>query len=260
MTQRARVLARHIGPELNLTALEPYWGAASATLCAAGATAVALDTTDRSDARPYAMGVLGACSVLSVASYALPRDYRNEVVAFAFFGGLGGTLLVAINASPPHSAASRVTLSAFAGSFMAFGSLRLLDAGLSRPVAGSTLVGHARTLAERGSSLSASELGRMEDDFRRAHQRPIPRWAYGASQMLSGVVAMSPAWLDATSARDRRAAYGFGALLLSQGALSFTLSLTVPSPYDRYIDALGTLELSPVGPDGSLGFSLGGTF
>jgi hypothetical protein len=217
------------------------------------------DDTYSRDARPYAAGVLGACSVLSVASYALPRDYRNDVVAFAFFGGLGGTLLVAMNATS-HSTASRVTLSAFAGSFMAFGGLRLLDASLSRPVVGSTLAGHATTLSERGNSLSAAELRRMEDDFRRAHQRPIPLWAYGASQMLSGVVAMSPAWVDATSARDRRSAYAFGALLLAQGALNVTLALTVPTPYDRYRDALATLELSPVGPEGSLGFSLSGRF
>jgi hypothetical protein len=37
--------------------------------------------------------------------------------------------------------------------------------------------------------------------------------------------------------------------------LSVTVALTTPNHYDRYLDALGTLELSPVGPEGSRGFS-----
>jgi hypothetical protein len=253
------MLARYIAPELALDGLEPYWGIASATLCAAGATTAALDDREHYDSRPYLLGVLGTCSVLSLASYAMPRDYRSDVVALAFFGGLGGTLLVGMNASA-HSTASQVTLSAFGGSFIAYGGLRMLDAALLRPVAGSTLAGHARRLATGEDSLSPVELARMEQDFRRAHERPIPRWAFGASQMLAGVVAMSPAWVDSTSARDRFAAYAFGALLVGQDALGFTVAVTSPNRYSRYVEALRALELSPLGPEGSLGLSLSGQF
>jgi hypothetical protein len=153
-----------------------------------------------------------------------------------------------------------VTAFAFAGDFIAFGGIGLLDAALSRPVSLRTLSDDAQKLDAWGGTLGDRELGRMERDLRRLQESPIPRWSYGATHLLAGVVAVSPAFVSSTSQDDRELAYLAGGVLAMQSALAFTFAATAPKRYDDYLRALSSVQLAPVGPDGSLGVSLSGRF
>jgi hypothetical protein len=258
---RAQTLAPYLRPSPVLAAVEPYWGAVLGTSCAAGTVAATVDEMrDAHGAKPYVIGMLGACTAVSVASYALPSDYQNRVVAATFLGTAGALVIPLVHFSDYVTPANRVTSFAYGGAYMAFGGMLLLDAALSRPVSLRTLSADADRLDAWGASLGQRELGRMERHLQRFHEGPLPRWSYGAMLLTAAVVAASPGFVDSTSRSDRKFAYIGGGLLALQGGLALTTALTAPRQYDEYRHALGKVNLAPVGPEGSLGLSLSGSF
>jgi hypothetical protein len=136
----------------------------------------------------------------------------------------------------------------------------LLDALLERPVSRTTLAHDEAELRVRGTNLSPADLQRIESDFRHHAVRPIPSWAYGLTQVVSGAVSVSPAFVPSTSREDKAVAVAFGAINLISGVTNLSIALLANNPYERYEKELAELRLSPVGPRGAAGLWASGAF
>ncbi|HKO53612.1 MAG TPA: hypothetical protein VJV79_38150 [Polyangiaceae bacterium] len=259
--KRLALLAENLDRASGLAAIEPYLPAAGGTLCAAGAVALAAsDAHELYVPKAALVAPIAGCAVASFGSYALAREYQGSVVAFSLFTAVWAPLTMEAVVNPELTAAERVTLLGFAGGYMSLGTLRLLDALLERPVSWTAMAADARELRAHGAGLSRAEVRRMEADFRRAMVRPVPRWAYGAAVLMGGLVALTPALVPSTSNEDRGIAVGLSAPLLFIGSFGLVLSLAVPDGYQRYVQQLSRVQLTPLGPNKSSGLWASGSF
>jgi len=259
--KRLPLLAETLDGTSGLAVIEPYLPAIGGTLCAAGAVGLAAAETNELHVSKAALVTpLAACTVASFGSYALPREYQGSVVAFSVLGAGAAPLAIDAVANPELTSAERVSLLGFAGGYMSLGMLRLLDALLQRPVSWTAMAADVREIHGHGADLSRAEVRRMEADLRRATVRPVPRWAYGAAMLTGGLVALSPAFVPSTAKEDRAIAAGLSLPLLLTGSTGLILSLTIPRGYERYVQGLSRLQLTPVGPNNSAGLWASGSF
>lgn len=259
--ERARLLADQLGRYSTLAAIEPYLPAMTGALCTAGTVALAAgDTNEMHLSTAALLTPTIACAAVGFGSYLLPRDYWVSVSMPMLLAAPSALLMMDVLAAPEITTAEEISLLSLTGSGLAVSSLYWLDTALSRPVSWGTLVNHAVTLRAGGSSLSGRQVAGFEADFRRAEQRPIPRWAYGLAQMVGGAVALAPAFSPQTDKRDRGLAAGLGVAMLLPGATSFVAALVSPNRYERYTSALTQVHLSPLGPSGAAGLWVGGAF
>jgi len=258
---RVRLLTEHLDRYSTLAAIEPYLPAVTGTLCAAGTVALAAADADEIEApRAVVLAPTIACTALSFGAYLLPNDYEGHIGSSLMLLTPGSVLAIAAIASTQLSAAQRTSLLALGGAAIGFGALHLVDALLERPVALSTLADHAVVLRAGGTSLSRSEVASFEADYRRLSERPIPRWAYGMTQLVSAMVAASPALSPNVSKRDRTVALLFAGSLLLSATPNLAIALTTPTPYERYRRDLSRVSLSPIGPAAAAGLWAVGSF
>jgi hypothetical protein len=258
---RVALLTEHLDRGSQLAALEPFLPAAVGTLCAAGTVGLAAaDTNEVHMSRPAMLLPTSLCAAASFGSYLLPREYQTRVATFSLLTSLSTLLAVQVLTVPDVSPAQQVTIVGFSSGGAAIGTLFLIDAALEHPVSWTTLVHDEAELRARGTSVSRADLQRIETDFRRHAVRPIPPWVYGLTQVVSGAVSLSPAFVPSTSREDKASAVAFGGMNLILGTTNLSIALLTTNPYERYEKGLAELRLSPVGPRGAAGLWASGAF
>ncbi len=258
---KVALLTEHLDRASQLAVIEPFLPAIGGTLCAAGTVALAVaDSNEFHASRTALLLPTTLCTAASFGSYLLPREYQGRVVYFSAITSVATLLAVDALTSPYVPRAERVTVLGFTGGGVAVAALGLIDAALERPVSRTTLASDAAELRARGASLSPAEGQRIEADFQRYAARPIPRWAYGATLLVSGAVALSPALFPSTSYGDKVLALDLGGVTAVVGALSLGFALATDNQYEQYKKASANLRLSPVGPRGATGLWATGTF
>jgi hypothetical protein len=108
--------------------------------------------------------------------------------------------------------------------------------------------------------MSRGDVQRIEADYRRHALGPVPRWAYGATLLVSGALAISPVFVPSTSREDKVVGLGLGGAHVIIGATSLTLALATDSQYEHYEKQLKKVRLTPVGPGGAAGLWASATF
>lgn len=251
---RAKLLADHLDRYSGLAAVEPYLPAVTGSVCAVASVGLAVaDTNELNVSRGVLVTPAVACSVVSFASYAAPRDYRLTMGLGSFLAASAAEWSIMMLSTRQGTTAERVSAGGLAASGVAMSTLYLLDALLARPVSPSTLAEAAVTLRAGGSILSRAEVARFEGYYERATVRPIPRSAYGLSLLVGGAISLSPVLFPTTSKRDSSVVLGFAAFQLLLGASSLTGALLTPNGYDRYTRELSRIRLSPLGPSAAAG-------
>jgi hypothetical protein len=258
---RIALLTEHLDGASGLAAVEPFLPAIGGTLCAAGTIGLAVaDTNEMHMSRTAMLLPTTLCAAASFGSYLLPREYQGRVVQFSVLTSLSALLVIDVLTSPELSNAEQVTTLGFSSVGAAVGTLALIDAALERPVSWTTLANDEAELKSRGTSLSRADVQRIEADYRHYRVRPIPAWAYGATQLLSGAVAMSPAFVPSTSHDEKMLALALGCAIAIPGAINLGLVLALDNQYERYEKGLTKLRLSPIGPRGAAGLWARGVF
>jgi hypothetical protein len=258
---RVALLVDHLDHASQLVAVEPYLPAIGGTLCAAGTFALAAaDSNEMHMSRAAILLPTTLCTAASFGSYLLPREYQGRIVYFSVMTSLSTLLALDVLTFPDIPVAEQVTMLGFTGGAIAVSTLPLIDAALERPVSWSTLANDEAELRARGTNTSRADVQRIEADFRRYAVRPIPRWVYGATMLLSGAVAMSPAFVPSTAREDKIGAVALGSVNVLSGALNLGISLATDNQYEHYQKGLAKLRLSPLGPRGAAGLWAIGTF
>ena len=258
---RIALLTEHLDRASQLAALEPYLPAIGGTLCAAGTVALAAaDTNEFHGSRVALLLPTTLCAAASFGSYLLPREYQGRVTMAAVL--TSGSALIAVDALtfPDISPAQRLSVLGFASAGVGISALGLMDVALERPVSWTTLANDDEELHTSGTTLSRTDVRRIESDYRHYAVRPIPSWAYGAMQLLSGAVSAAPLFVPSTSHDDKIFAAAMGAMNAIPGALNLGMALMTENRYDRYEKGLRNVRLSPVGPRGAAGLWATGTF
>jgi hypothetical protein len=244
------VLAQRINEQLRVQVAAEAFGVADVVL---GTTLTALIVPDnfqsnRAASLSYLVG-FGAIDAAAVSSLFLTRDTRSRIFQVIMPAtpavGILGYLLAHDSHPFPRLTAGSLT----AGWF----TVAILEGinDFSTPTPFSTLRRHQKRI-ENEQDLSADERRTMHRDLL-GSRGPVPRWTLGASALISGAVAISPAFSQRYPQNERTTAALFGGGSILVGLLDF-----LPGPVGRYERDLETLDISVALAPG--GINARGTF
>lgn len=259
---RQTLLTEHLKEPARMASPDRYLGAIAGTVyLGLGVSLAVADFNEEGSSRQkwLSVGIAGGLAGLSFSSYLVPDHARRPVLASLAPLSIAG-LGAAFYGSDDASAATRFTF----GSMMVTGGvmegLVLLDAALRRPLSGLRLERHLERLQRSGATLSGRELREIELELALT-ERPIPLWVSPLVLIGGSLAAAAPAVVKSTSGDDRAVCLVFSSAMLV-GASSALVSALVSERggYRAYRDALSGARLAPLGPQGSAGVTLVGSF
>lgn len=200
---------------------------------------------------------LGVLGVLDGVAFALPEETQwalNDFQMSFMFMGLG----IALQGAFGRTTANRVTTGAIFGSGLALGTMELLD--LHERQQARRSLGPTLTRIRGGSPLGAAELAVAEQAVRHASHSSAHLLGLGGVLALGGIVAGAPALVGNASSPERNFSKVVALCQLSVATLVTSVWALSGSRYDRYVKTLQSVDLAPLGPQGSVGGMLRGTF
>jgi hypothetical protein len=203
------------------------------------------------------VGLVGALAGLSFSAYLAPdrarRPLLSSVSAMAVAGGGA-----AFYGSDEATSATRFTF----GSMMLTGAIMeglvLADAAM-RPAPSARQLERHRERLESSTSFSDDDLRAAEAELALT-ERPIPLWLSPLVLMGGAVAAAAPALSPSTSRDDRQVCLVFSSGMLVAASSALVPALINEGHYRAYRRALNGLSLAPLGPQGSAGMTLAGSF
>jgi hypothetical protein len=259
---RRTLLMEHLKEPARMASPDRYLGAIVGTVylgLGVGLAVADFNEEESSRQKWLSVGIAGGLAGLAFSSYLVPDHARRPVLASLAplsIAGLGAVFY----GSDDASAATRFTF----GSMMVTGGvmegLVLLDAALRRPPSGLRLERHLERLRRSGASLSNQDLREIEGELALT-ERPIPLWVSPLVLTGGAIAAAAPALAESTSSDDRAVCLVFssGMLVGASSALVSAL-MSERGGYRGYREGLRGMGLAPVGPRGSAGVTLVGSF